>query len=42
MFWITDIKFSPDSKKIALGAYVIPSNFIEIWDIEGNTITKQR
>lgn len=40
MIWIQDIKFSPDSTKIAFGAHTSASH-LEIWEIEGSKLSKQ-
>jgi hypothetical protein len=40
MVWIQDIKFSPDSLRIAFGAHVTPSH-LEIYEIEGGKLVKQ-
>jgi hypothetical protein len=39
MVWIQEIKFSPDSSKIAFGAHVTPSH-LEVWEIEGGKLNK--
>ncbi|CAD8171847.1 unnamed protein product [Paramecium pentaurelia] len=39
-FWIEDIKFSPDSTKIAFGAHGTQSQ-VEVWEIEGGKFSKQ-
>lgn len=40
MVWIEDVKFSPDSSKVAFGAHTTASH-LEVWEVEGGKFNKQ-